>query len=148
MGIIVDVGVRGVSLPCAAEAIVEGYVYKDDGSGRMTAHASVTDVPVAIALESSLDVQLGTAKTLTAGDEMPFAMMGSGMVVGVASENAITYQTHAAVYGAQTASTNGYCDSSNGNSAVKIGHYMGKDAYATTTAGELIPVRLDVAPTA
>lgn len=148
MGIIVDTGVRAVSLPCAAEAIVEGYLYKDDGSGRMTVATTVNDSVVAVALDSSLDPQDASAKTLTAGDEMPFAMLGSGMIVGVASATSTTYQTHAAVYNAQTATANGYCEADSSNSATKIGHYMGKDAYATATAGEKVSVRLDVAPIA
>lgn len=148
MGIVVDTGGKAVSLECAAEAVTEGYVYKDDGNGHMTAIASVTDTPYAVALESSLDVQTGEASTLAAGAEMPFALLGSGMIVSVASENATTYQAFAAVYTGQTASTNGYVDSSSGNSAVKIGHYVGKDAFTTAAAGELITVRLDVAPAA
>ena len=148
MGIIVDVGISGQSQPCAAEAVVEGYIYKDDGSGRMTKCASVTDVFTGGALGSSLTADDGTAKTLTAGDEMPFALAGSGMVVGVAASNGKTFQKFAAVYTAQTSDTDGYCDSSSANSAVKIGHYMGKDNYTVGTAGELIPVMLDVGCTA
>lgn len=148
MGMVRETGVVPVSLRCAAEAIYEGMVYKDDGSGRMTKITNVTDTPVAVALESSIDPKTGAAKTMTAGDSMPFALVGSGAIVSVRSENSTTYQSFGAVYTCQSAGTDGYCDSNNTNNAVKFGHYLEPDNHTTTAAGEFITVILDVAPAA
>lgn len=148
MGMVRYTGVVPVSLPCAAEAVYEGMVYKDNGSGQMTKITTVTDTPVAVALESSIDSKTGSARTLTAGEGMPFALLGSGAIVTVRSEDSTTYQSFAAVYTCQSAGTDGYCDSDSSNSAVKIGHYLLPDALTTAAAGEQIPVILDVAPSA
>lgn len=148
MGMVRETGVVPVSLRCAAEAIYEGMVYKDDGSGRMTKITAAADKPVAVALESSIDPKTGAAKTMTAGNSMPFALVGSGAIVSVRSENSTTYQSFGAVYTCQDAGTDGYCNSDNSNNAVKFGHYLEPDNHKTTAAGEFITVILDVAPAA
>lgn len=146
MGMVRYTGTVPVSLPCAAEAVYEGMVYKDDGSGRMTKITAAADKPVAIALESSLDSKTGSARTLTAGEGMPFALIGSGAIVTIRSEDSTTYQSFGAVYTCTDGGTDGYCCATS-SSAVKIGHYLLPDALTTAAAGEQIPVILDVDPT-
>ncbi len=131
-----------VPLSCAAEAILEGYLYKFS-SGQMTKCASVTDVCSGIAAYSSLDDE-GAAKTLTAGDKFPFFMPGCGKIVKVASYTSITWNKGEAVYVGPTASTDGIASNSSANSAVLIGHYMGPEGVAVATEGDLIDVILDV----
>lgn len=130
----------GVSLPCAAEAIVEGYVYKDNGSGQMTKTTAKNDVAVAVALSSSLDPQTGAPVVKAAGDPHGFALIGSGLIVKVASVASATYQFGAKVYLSTTA---GMVTSSVATST-PIGHYVGKDNMTTSSAGELIDVYLDM----
>ncbi len=143
MSTVTQTGVQGVSLPCAAEAIYKGKLYKDNGSGQMTVCTAKGDTVVAIALESTVDAQTGDAKTLAAGDQADFALLGSGMIVQVYSEASTTYQTFGAVYCADT--TDGACNITAATSR-PIGFYMGKDATATSSsAGDLIPVYLGTA---
>lgn len=136
----------GISeLPCKAEAIKEGYLYKVDSSAsyRMTKAAAVNDVISGVAVESSLDA-VGAAKTLTAGETAIFYNPGCGKVVKVASLTALTWHRDAAVYAAPTASGSYMVSTSSANSAQKIGHYKGQEGLVTAADGELIDVLLDV----
>jgi hypothetical protein len=143
MSIIKDMGKgSGISLPCGAEAIVEGYVYKADGTtNQMIKITGKADTAFAIALTTTLDPQTGEAKTMTAGDNWGFALLGSKMVVTVASKTGTTYQSNAKVY---------LCDDVDGmanataDTSTPIGHYAGPDALVTTTSGQLIQVYLDI----
>ena len=129
-----------VNLPCAAEAIYEGYLYKIS-SGQATIATTVTDDCV-IAVQSSIDDD-GAAKTLAANQKMPFYLPHCGKVVKVASLNAMTYTIGAGVYMGPSASTDGLCGSSSGSSATRIGTYYGPNNVATSADGDLIDVLLD-----
>lgn len=130
----------GVSLPCAAEAIVEGYVYKDDGNGRMTKITAANDIAFAVALSSSLDPQTGELVAKSAGDNHGFALLGSGLIVNVKTVGSQTYQFGAMVYLDDT--TDGMVTATAAGSR-PIGHYVGPDG-AQPAAGDMIPVYLDV----
>jgi hypothetical protein len=127
-----------LNLPCSAIVIYEGYLYVAS-SGQMALATAVTD-DVMVAVESSIDDD-GAAKTLTAGDSMPFFVMGTGKVVKVASLTGITYTLGCAVY---CSTTDGVCDTTSANSATMIGHYVGPNNVATASTGDLIDVCLDV----
>ena len=130
---------------CAAEAIYEGWLYKQVTSAyQMTKTTACTDVPGGVAVDSSKDA-LGAARTLTAGDRHNFYKMGCGKVVKVAMIVSQTLHKNAAVYVAQASSTTNYgmADVVGTNSAIKIGHYVGTEGI-TTTAGQLVDVVLDV----
>ena len=143
MTIIRDMGKgSGISLQCAAEAIYEGYVYKcNSTTDDMTVITAKGDAAFAIALSSTLDPQTGDAKTMTAGDNWNFAMLGSKMVVTVASKTGITYTKNAKVY---------LCDDVDGminqtaDTSVPIGHYAGP-VLTTAASGQLVEVYLDIA---
>ena len=130
------------ALPCAAEAIKAGYLYKADGSYNMTKTASVTDVVLGIAAVSSIDDN-GDAKTLTAGQVMNFYRPGCGKKVKVAMITGITLRRGDRIYTAQTAEADGCAKNSSANSAVCIGTYYGPDNRLTESDGELADVALD-----
>lgn len=133
---------KTVNLPCAAEAIHEGYVYKIS-SGNMTVCASVDDKAFAVAAQSSMDWQLNTARTLVAGDMWQFFPLGCEEIVNVASLTGLTWKLGAKVYLDQTASADGMVSTDNSNSATVIGHYKGLESCTTAAAGQLIQVILD-----
>lgn len=139
MAIVNDSGM--IPLPCAAEAIKEGYGYYNS-SGNMTKITTVAQVVVAIAAASSIDDE-GAAKTLTAGQKMNFFVPGCGKIVKLASVNGITWNIGEAVYGGQTADADGCFSNSSSNSAILVGHYYGPEGLATSTDGDLIDVLLD-----
>lgn len=130
------------SLPCAAEAIKEGYLYKVDGSYNMTKTTDVTDVVLGIAAASSVDDN-GDAKILTAGQKMNFFRPGCGKKVKVAMVAGITLRRGDRIYTSQTAEADGCAKNSSANSAVCIGTYYGPDNVTTTSNGELADVVLD-----
>lgn len=132
-------GVKMTDLACAAVAIYEGYVYMDDGSGQMTACTGITDTAIAVAAYSSIDPQLGTAKTMTAGDSHAFYLLGSGAIVNVVTVTA-TWQFGDVAY---LSTTTGYVTNSHGTNAKIIGHYIGKD-NVTASAGDYVQIVLDV----
>lgn len=135
-------GTKMVNLPCQAVATIkEGYVCEFDTNGHAGPVSAKNDIAIAIVAYTQLDPQLGTVKTMTAGDSAAFYLIGSGAIVNVASENSITYQSGDPVYLGQTTY---YFVDNVGTSATMIGHYFGPDNYTTTSAGELIPVVLDV----
>jgi len=134
-----NTGVKMADMKCAAEVIYEGYLYMDDGSGRMTICAAITDITIGIAAYNSLDCQTGAAKTMTAGDKHAFYLVGSGAIVGVMSE-AVTWQFGDVAY---LGTTNGSVQNVDATTNMYIGHYIGKDA-ATATAGDLVQIVLDV----
>ena len=142
MAVIMDNGVLPASKDCAAEAIYEGKVYKYDNDGRMTVATNVSATAYAVAICSSYKAN-GDAKTMTAGEGHPFAMLGSNMLVHCYSAISATYAVGAAVYldavdgAVSTASTTG---------TVCIGTYEGMSELVTTAAGDLVAVRLDRAP--
>lgn len=140
MAIVNDSGM--IPLPCAAEAIKEGYGYYNS-SGNMTKITTVAQVIVAIAAASSIDDQ-GAAKTLTTGQKMNFFVPGCGKIVKLASVAGITWNIGESVYGGQTADADGCFSNDNSNSAVKIGHYYGPEGLATSADGDQIDVLLDV----
>ena len=133
-------------LPCAAEAIYEGYLYRAYSGATpnygMTITTSVGDVVAGIAEESSKDA-FGAAKTLAAGDKASFYLPGCGKIVKVASVITQTWHRGAAVYTSQSANADGMVETSS-SSAVMIGHYMGPEGIQTATSGQLIEVLLDV----
>jgi hypothetical protein len=129
-------------MPCAAEAIKAGYLYKADGSYNMTKTTTVTDVVLGIAAVSSIDDN-GDAKTLTAGQVMNFYRPGCGKKVKVAMIAGITLRRGNRIYTAQTAEADGCAKNSNANSAVCIGTYFGPDNVLTVIDGELADVALD-----
>jgi hypothetical protein len=129
-------------LPCAAEAIKQGYLYKADGSYNMTKITTVTDVVLGIAAISSIDDN-GDAKTLTAGQVMNFYRPGCGKKVKVAMITGITLRRGDRIYTAQTAEADGCAKNSSANSAVCIGTYYGPDNVTTAANGELADVALD-----
>ena len=128
-----------VNLPCTAIIIYEGHLYKFS-SGQMALQTDDAD-PVVIAVESSVD-DLGDAKTLTAGETMPFFVPGCGKIVKVASLTGITYTLGCAVYNCPDGSTDGLCCVT-ATTATLIGHYMGPNSVATTKDGDLVDVLLD-----
>ena len=142
MAVILDNGVLPASKDCAAEAIYEGKVYTYNSSGRMTVATDVTATAYAVAICSSYKAN-GDAKTMTAGEGHPFAMLGSNMLVHCYSGISETYTDgnivylHDTVDGAVTTST---------DSSVAIGTYEGMSKLATTAAGDLVAVRLNRAP--
>lgn len=144
MSVVQTIGENGIQLPCAAEAIKRGYLYKMS-SGNMTKTASVDDKPTGVACWDSTDAD-GDAKTMTAGDYWNFYPIGCGKIVEVAflaSQNLVAGVTK--IYTSQTAETDGLAGTSSENSATAIGHYMGrKNVTTSTTAGTCYPVLLDV----
>jgi hypothetical protein len=132
-------GTKMVNLPCAAEAIYEGYLYADDGSGRMTLATTNTNPVIAIAAYSSFDCQTGAAVAKTAGDMHAFYLIGSGAIINVANEATHTWQFGDIVCAGETAVHLAMHD---GSGHTHIGHYIGIDNTSFTT-GELIVVVLD-----
>lgn len=142
MAVIMDNGVLPASKDCAAEVIYEGKVYKYDSSGRMTVITGKADLAQGVAICSSFEVD-GDAKTMTAGEGHPFAMMGSNMLVHCYSVVSATYAVGAIVY--LDNDVDGAVTTAN-DSSVAIGTYEGMDDLATTAAGDLVAVRLNRAP--
>lgn len=144
MAIIKQNGVSPESMMCAAEAIYEGKVYKEDGSGRMTVITGQTDTALAVAIESSINIATGGALTMTVGVGMPFMPLNSNVVVGVCSKITETWSYGALVY--LSDDVDGAVSTSTGSSAKCIGTYVGKDGLVTAVSLELINVRLDRTP--
>ena len=107
----------------------------------MTKISAKGDEAFAVALSSTRDPPRGSAKSMTAGDNWEFALLGSKMIVTVASKTGTTYQFGGIVY---------LCDDVDGMvnataaTSRPIGHYVGPDALATTASGQLIQVYLDI----
>jgi hypothetical protein len=139
MAVVLESGMK--NLQCAGEAIKEGYCYYNS-SGMMTKITTVAQVIIGIAAESSID-DLGAAKTLTAGQTMPFFLPGCGKIVKMACITGVTWNIGEAVFGGQTADADGLCNNDASNSAVMIGHYFGPENVATSSNGDLIDVLLD-----
>ena len=142
MAVILDNGVLPASKDCAAEAIYEGKVYKYDDSGRMTVATNVSATAYAVAICSSYKAN-GDAKTMTAGEGHPFAMLGSNMLVHCYSAISATYAVGAAVY---LDAVDGAVSTATTTGTVCIGTYEGMDDLVTTAVGDLVAVRLDRAP--
>ena len=142
MAVIMDNGVLPASKDCAAEAIYEGKVYKYDNDGRMTVATDVSATAYAVAICSSYKAN-GDAKTMTAGEGHPFAMLGSNMLVHCYSANSVTYAVGAAVY---LDAVDGAVSTATTTGTVCIGTYEGIDDLVTTAEGDLVAVRLDRAP--
>lgn len=142
MGVIIDTGVTGVSMECAAEAIYEGKVYKLT-SGNLTVITAKADEAHAVALDSTINQSTGGAKTLDAGDGASFAPIGTGMIVGVCSMITETWAKGAKVY--LSDSVDGAVTSSSSSSTC-IGSFYGKPGLVTAASLEIIPVKLDRAP--
>jgi len=135
------------TVPCAAEAVKEGYFYKIETSNyRATKTAAVDDKPFGVGAESSIEDD-GDAKTLAAGDKMNFYSLGCGKKVKVAAITGLTLRRGAPLYLSQTAEADGCCGTSSSNSATKVAHYWGPDNLATTANGQLIDALLDVPKT-
>ena len=143
MAIVIKPGEVGIPFPCAAEAILRGYIYKLSG-GQMTKITTVTDTPAGIAVSKSVDAD-GDAKTMTANEMFNFYSLGCGLIVEVAFDASKSLTRGCAVYTCQSAGTDGTADPNSANSAVKIGHYYGPDVTTSSTAGTCYPVILDVA---
>jgi hypothetical protein len=128
-----------VSLPVAAEAIHEGYIYKDDGSYRMTKITAKGDTAIAIAKSSTMDAQLATARTMPVGEEWDFYMLGCQKIVNVAFAGSNTVVPFAPIY--LDDSTDGMA-SVTPSTSQPIGHAMVKKSTAASS-GDLLPVLLD-----
>ena len=142
MAVILDNGVLPASKDCAAEVIYEGKVYTYNSSGRMTVATNVSATAYAVAICSSYKAN-GDAKTMTAGEGHPFAMLGSNMLVHCYSANSVTYAVGAAVY---LDAVDGAVSTATTTGTVCIGTYEGMDDLVTTAEGDLVAVRLDRAP--
>ena len=142
MAVILDNGVLPASKDCAAEVIYEGKVYTYNSSGRMTVATNVSATAYAVAICSSYKAN-GDAKTMTAGEGHPFAMLGSNMLVHCYSAISATYAVGAAVY---LDAVDGAVSTATTTGTVCIGTYEGMDDLVTTAAGDLVAVRLDRAP--
>ena len=142
MAVIMDNGVLPASKDCAAEVIYEGKVYTYNSSGRMTVATNVSATAYAVAICSSYKAN-GDAKTMTAGEGHPFAMLGSNMLVHCYSANSVTYAVGAAVY---LDAVDGAVSTATTTGTVCIGTYEGIDDLVTTAVGDLVAVRLDRAP--
>ena len=142
MAVILDNGVLPASKDCAAEVIYEGKVYTYNSSGRMTVATNVSATAYAVAICSSYKAN-GDAKTMTAGEGHPFAMLGSNMLVHCYSANSVTYAVGAAVY---LDAVDGAVSTATTTGTVCIGTYEGIDDLVTTAEGDLVAVRLDRAP--
>ena len=142
MAVILDNGVLPASKDCAAEVIYEGKVYTYNSSGRMTVATNVSATAYAVAICSSYKAN-GDAKTMTAGEGHPFAMLGSNMLVHCYSAISATYAVGAAVY---LDAVDGAVSTAVTTGTVCIGTYEGMDDLVTTAAGDLVAVRLDRAP--
>ena len=142
MAVILDNGVLPASKDCAAEVIYEGKVYTYNSSGRMTVATDVSATAYAVAICSSYKAN-GDAKTMTAGEGHPFAMLGSNMLVHCYSAISATYAVGAAVY---LDAVDGAVSTATTTGTVCIGTYEGMDDLVTTAAGDLVAVRLDRAP--
>ena len=132
---------------CAAEAINEGWLYKQVTTAyQMTKTTACADVVAGVAVDTSKDA-LGAARTLAAGDRHNFYKMGCDKVVKVAMIASQTLHKNAPVYVAQASGATNYgmADVVGTNSAIKIGHYVGVEGITTSsTAGQLVDVVLDV----
>ena len=142
MAVIMDNGVLPASKDCAAEVIYEGKVYTYNSSGRMTVATNVSATAYAVAICSSYKAN-GDAKTMTAGEGHPFAMLGSNMLVHCYSAISATYAVGAAVY---LDAVDGAVSTATTTGTVCIGTYEGMDDLVTTAVGDLVAVRLDRAP--
>ena len=142
MAVILDNGVLPASKDCAAEVIYEGKVYTYNSSGRMTVATNVSATAYAVAICSSYKAN-GDAKTMTAGEGHPFAMLGSNMLVHCYSAISATYAVGAAVY---LDAVDGAVSTATTTGTVCIGTYEGIDDLVTTAVGDLVAVRLDRAP--
>ena len=142
MAVILDNGVLPASKDCAAEVIYEGKVYTYNSSGRMTVATNVSATAYAVAICSSYKAN-GDAKTMTAGEGHPFAMLGSNMLVHCYSAISATYAVGAAVY---LDAVDGAVSTATTTGTVCIGTYEGMDDLVTTAEGDLVAVRLDRAP--
>lgn len=127
-------------IPCAAEIIHEGYIYKLDANYRATKTTAASNTVIGVAVMTSVD-DTGAQKTLAAGQVMPFFILGCGKKVKVASVSGVTYRRGAPVFASGTA---GMVTATPSNGAAIIGHYFGNDNLQTSADGELIDVVLDV----
>ena len=132
---------KTLNMPCAAEAIYEGYVYKLS-SGNMTVCTTVNDKAYGVAAQSSMDWELNTARTMVAGENWQFYPLGCEEIVNVASLTSLTWKPGAKVYLDQSASADGLVSTDSSSSATVIGHYKGPQ-ITTSAAGQLIQVILD-----
>ena len=129
-------------LPCSAEAIYEGYLYRAPSSAyTMTIVTSHSDVVLGVAEESSKDA-FGAAKTLVSGDKASFYLPNCGKIVKVAMITAQTCHRGAGVYVAADGATDGCADVAATGGAVLIGHYMGPEGLVTSGV-TLVDVLLD-----
>ncbi len=145
MSLIQSNGTNALPCHCAAEAIYNGYVYKDSGtSGRLTAITAKGDAALAVADRSTLDPDDGTAEAMTAGYTHPFWILGCGAVVEVASVTSTAYTFGCKVY--LDDSVNGQVCATAATST-PIGRYWGV-GETTASAGQLIPVLLCEIPDA
>ena len=144
-----------VNLPCAAEAIYEGQVYKIR-SGLMTVTTANIDKAFAIAAQSTRDWQLNTSRILTSGDYWQFYMLGCNMIVNVQSiASAVWHLGDIVSLGGTSTNveTNGRVKEVTHDSSVVIGHYLGtvnKTISSTTQdvdSTEFIQVLLDTTST-
>ena len=144
-----------VNLPCAAEAIYEGKVYKLS-TGVMTVCTGVADKAFGIAAQSTRDWQLNSSKVLTSGDYWQFYPMGCQMIVNVQSNASITWEFgDKAVLGAgASAATNGRVQNEPDDSGnVGIGHFIGTVELITPSTSQdvdstvFVKILLDVTST-
>ena len=114
-----------------------GYLVKYSASGLLKT-ASVTDTPIGVTIDESSRDAAGSLEAVA--DATVSILPLSGIIyvkcMGIASGSV---KQGMPIYVSQTADTNGFVDDDSSNSAVLVGHYMGKGGI-TITAGDLIPV--------
>jgi hypothetical protein len=128
-----------------ASNFLEGEVLYYSASETVAVSTTVNDTPLCICLDHP--VHDDDSVIATSEKKVPIAISG---YVWVRSETAQSWTFGAPVYNAPSASTAGTVETTNANSATKIGFYfcdylknVGADR-TTTAAGELIGVKLDI----
>jgi len=118
-------------------------VSKTSGANTVEIMTDETDTAVFGILDQGFVDDEGNARTTASGDKVAVFQLGTGAIVNVRSALSQTYTIGLAVY---TSATDGCVDDSDPGSAMLIGHYAGEGKTTSATAGDLIPVCLDMPP--
>jgi hypothetical protein len=106
----------------------------------MTPTTAQGDTAIGIAERTLIDTQLGTAGTQVAGVEWNFVLLGCGKIVNVAFAAGLDVLPFQKVY---LSATGGLASNAHSTSR-PIGHLMTKAEVVSTSAGQLLPVLLDI----
>jgi len=120
----------------------EGILLKKSSGANTVEIQTGTDTCFGILDQAFLDDE-GNARTTASGDKVGVFQLGTGAIVNVRSSASQTYTIGIAVY---ASATDGAVDDSDPGSSNMIGHYAGDGEVTTATAGDLIPVCLDMPP--